>query len=498
MTSSSDKFINSGSEKLLNPSDWKGNVFTGTWEKAKGGNLAVMEPATGEVLTETGLANAQDVVKATAVAVAAQPVWAAMAPRERAAIFRRAAAILQQHFDELALWVVRETGGIIPKGQLEIRESIELFNIAASMPLEAQGTVLPSTAGRLSYAKRTPLGVVCVISPFNVPMVLSMRAVAPALAAGNAVIIKPDPQTPVSGGFIIARALQEAGLPAGVLQVLPGGAEAGEALCNAPAVRMIAFTGSTAVGRRIAETAGKHLKKVSLELGGKSPLIILEDADLDVAASNAAWGAFLHQGQICMASGRIFVQEKIAAEFIRRLAEKASHLPVGNPATEQVAIGPLINERQRDKVHSIVLDSVKAGAKLEAGGSYEKLFYKPTVLSGVKPGMRAFNEEVFGPVANVITFSSDEEVIALANDTEYGLSSGIISADTNRAMRIGERLHSGMLHINDQTVNDECVNPFGGCGCSGNGGNIGGPTNWENFSQLRWITVQAAAHPYPF
>jgi benzaldehyde dehydrogenase (NAD) len=393
---------------------------------------------------------------------------------------------------------VRETGGIIPKGQLEIRESIELFNIAASMPLEAQGTVLPSTAGRLSYTKRTPHGVVVVISPFNVPMVLSMRAVAPALAAGNAVIIKPDPQTPVSGGFIIARALQEAGLPAGVLQVLPGGVEAGEALCNAPAVRMIAFTGSTAVGKRIAEIAGKHLKKVSLELGGKSPLIILEDANLDVAASNAAWGAFLHQGQICMASGRIFVQEKIAAEFIRKLAEKASHLPVGNPATEQVALGPLISERQRDRAHAIVQDSIKAGAKLEAGGSFEKLFYKPTVLSNVKPGMRAFNEEVFGPVASVITFSTDEEVIAMANDTEYGLSSGIITADTGRAMRIGERLNTGMLHINDQTVNDECVNPFGGRGCSGNGGNIGGPTNWENFSQLRWITVQAAAHPYPY
>ena len=490
--------MSSSSFKLLNPVQWQGNIFNGSWTAAQGGNLVVTEPATGEVLTETGLANAQDVAKAAEIAVAAQPAWVAMPPRERAAIFRRAAAILQQHFDELALWVVRETGGIIPKGQLEIRESIELFSIAASMPLEAQGTVLPSTAGRLSYAKRIPLGVVGVISPFNVPMVLSMRAVAPALAAGNAVIIKPDPQTPVSGGYIIARALQEAGLPAGVLQVLPGGAEAGEALCNSPAVRMIAFTGSTAVGRRIAETAGKHLKKVSLELGGKSPLIILEDANLDAAASNAAWGAFLHQGQICMASGRIFVQEKIAAEFIRKLAEKAAHLPVGNPATEQVALGPVINERQRDRAHAIVQDSIKAGAKLEAGGSFEKLFYKPTVLSNVKPGMRAFNEEVFGPVASVITFGSDEEVIAMANDTEYGLSSGIISADTGRAMRIGERLNTGMLHINDQTVNDECVNPFGGCGCSGNGGNIGGPTNWENFSQLRWITVQAAAHPYPF
>jgi benzaldehyde dehydrogenase (NAD) len=490
--------MSSNNVRLLNPDLWKGSVFNGSWTVAKGGNQAVMEPATGEVLTETGLANSEDVAVAAGTAIAAQKAWAGLAPRERAVVFRRAANILQQHLEELALWVVRETGAVLLKGEHEIREAIELMSIAAAMPLETQGSVLPSAEGRISYAKRIPLGVVGVISPFNFPLILSLRAVAPALATGNAVILKPDPQTPVSGGFIIARALQEAGLPAGVLQVLPGGAEAGEALCASPAVRMIAFTGSTAVGRRIAEVAGKHLKKVTLELGGKSPLIILDDADLDVAASNAAWGAFLHQGQICMASGRIFVQEKVAADFIRRLAEKASHLPVGNPATDNVAIGPLISERQRDKVHSIVHDSIKAGAKLEAGGSYEKLFYKPTVLSNVKPGMRAFNEEVFGPVANVISFSSDEEVITLANDTEYGLSAGIISADLGRAMRIGDRLHSGMLHINDQTVNDECVNPFGGCGCSGNGGNIGGPTNWENFSQLRWITVQATAHPYPF
>lgn len=488
----------SNSTKLLDPTVWRESIFTGAWTAAQGGRHSVVEPATGEVLTETVLANAADIVKAGATAVVAQRDWAAVAPRERAGIFRRAADILQKHRDELALWVVRETGAVSLKGQHEISEAIELMSIAAAMPLEPQGSVLPASGGRLSYAKRIPLGVVGVISPFNFPLILSLRAVAPALAAGNAVILKPDPQTPVSGGFIMARVLQEAGLPAGVLQVLPGGADAGEALCTSPAVRMIAFTGSTAVGRRIAEVAGKHLKKITLELGGKSPLIVLDDADLDIAVSNAAWGAFLHQGQICMASGRILVQERIAAEFIRRLAQKAATLPVGNPATDNVAIGPLINERQRDKVHAIVHDSIKAGAKLEAGGSYDGLFYKPTVLSNVKPGMHAFDEEVFGPVANIVAFASDEEAIALANNTEYGLSAGIIGADIGRAMAIGEQLHSGMLHINDQTVNDECVNPFGGCGCSGNGGNVGGLSNWENFSQLRWITVQAAAHPYPF
>jgi benzaldehyde dehydrogenase (NAD) len=486
------------SAQLLDPSQWRGQVFTGSWTPAEGGVYQVMEPATGDVLLDAGMANGADIKLAAAKAASMQQAWSDMAPRDKAAIFRRAAEIMQAHMDELAPWVMRETGAILPKGQLEVREAVELLNIAAGMCLESQGVVLPSAKGRLSYAKRIPLGVVGVISPFNFPLVLSMRAVAPALAAGNAVVLKPDPQTPVSGGYIIGEALRAAGLPAGVLQVLPGAGEAGSALCSAPEVGMIAFTGSTDTGRLVAETAGKHLKKVALELGGKSPLIILDDADPEVAASNAAWGAFLHQGQICMASGRIFVHEKIAEEFTQRLVEHAGRLPVGNPATEEVAIGPLINERQRDRVHAIVTESVAAGAKLEIGGEYERLFYKPTVLSGVKPGMRAFSDEVFGPVANVITFSSDEEVIAMANDTEYGLSSGIIANDLARAQRIGDQLRSGMLHINDQTVNDECVNPFGGCGCSGNGGNIGGPANWENFSQLRWVTVQGAAHPYPF
>lgn len=484
--------------KLLDPAQWKGKVFGGEWIAAQGGSLQVLEPATEEVLTEVGHADAADVKAAAARAAAAQQSWAAMPPRDRAAVFERAARIMQEHFDELAMWVVRETGGIVPKGQLEINESIQLLHLAAGLPLDAQGMVLPSAAGRMSYAKRVPLGVVGVISPFNVPLVLTMRAAAPALAAGNAVLIKPDPRTPVSGGLIVAHVMQQAGLPAGVLQVLPGDAEAGEALCTDPNIRMIAFTGSTAVGRHVAELAGKHLKKVTLELGGKSPLIVLEDANLDVAASNAAWGAFLHQGQICMASGRILVHEKVAAEFTRKLVEKAAHLPVGNPATEQVALGPIISRKQLERAHAIIHDSVKAGAKLEVGGSYERLFYKPTVLSNVKPGMRAYHEEVFAPCANLISFSSDDEAIAIANDTEYGLSAGIITNDIGRAMALGERIRSGMLHINDQTVNDECVNPFGGCGCSGNGGNIGAPVAWENFSQLRWVTVQTAAHPYPF
>ena len=248
----------------------------------------------------------------------------------------------------------------------------------------------------------------------------------------------------------------------------------------------------------MAEVAGRNLKKVALELGGKNPLIILEDADLDLAARNAAWGAWLHQGQICMATGLILAHESIAPALTRKLVEKARALSVGNAAREEAALGPLINQRQLQRVHEIVSDSVRAGATLEAGGEYDRLFYRPTVLSGVKPGMRAFEDEVFGPVATVVSFASDEEAIELANRTEYGLSAAIISPSVGRAMAMGERLECGMLHINDQTVADECVNPFGGRGASGNGGSVGGPADWDEYTQWQWVTVKATAPIYPF
>jgi benzaldehyde dehydrogenase (NAD) len=272
----------------------------------------------------------------------------------------------------------------------------------------------------------------------------------------------------------------------------------GEALCTDPSVQMICFTGSTATGRRVGELAGKHLKKVSLELGGKNSLIVLDDADLHLAAKNVAWGAYLHQGQICMATGRVLVHEKIADALIARLAEKANYLPVGDPAAGNVALGPLISERQRDRVHAIVTQAVAEGAQLKAGGKYDGLFYQPTVLAGVRPSMRAFREEIFGPVANITTFSTDEEAIALANDTEYGLAAAVISRSIGRALAIAERLKAGLVHVNDQTVNDEVTNPFGGTGASGNHSSVGGPADLSEYTQWRWMTVKDAPPAYPF
>ncbi|WP_395065819.1 benzaldehyde dehydrogenase [Paraburkholderia silvatlantica] len=476
---------------------WQGKIFNGDWVSVPGA-IEVVEPASGRPLHRVGKATPEEVTVAVREARAAQRAWAATPPRERAAVFHRAAALLQEQAPAAAGLIARETGGILAKGEHEVREAIVLLQRAAAMPLEASGRVLPSVPGRLSLARQLPLGVIGVISPFNFPLVLSLRSVAPALAVGNAVILKPDPRTPYAGGFVIAEVLAAAGLPKGLLHVLPGGADVGQALVEAPGVPMLAFTGSTGAGRKIGELAGRHLKKVSLELGGKNSLIVLDDADLDKAASAIAFGAWFHQGQICMATGRVLAHRSIAGELTRRLAEKARHLPVGDPAAAQVALGPIIDQRQLQNVVDIVGASVSAGAVVEAGGTHEGLFYAPTVLSGVRPGMRAFDEEIFGPVASVIPFDTDDEAVDLANRTEYGLSAGVISASVGRAMAIGERLHTGLLHINDQTVADEVINPFGGTGASGNGTSVGGPADWEQYTHWQWVTVKDAVPQYPF
>jgi benzaldehyde dehydrogenase (NAD) len=291
---------------------------------------------------------------------------------------------------------------------------------------------------------------------------------------------------------------EEAGLPANLLHVLPGGADVGEALIAHPKVRVISFTGSTATGRRVAELAARHLKRVHLELGGNSALVILDDADLDAAVSAGAWGSFLHQGQICMTAGRHIVDERIADAYVAALSEHAGHLPVGNPATGQVALGPLIDAGQRDKVHHLVTSTVDAGARLAAGGTYDGLFYRPTVLDRVSEGMPAYAQEVFGPVAPVIRFNGLEEAARLAADSGYGLSLGIMTKDVMKGMALADRIPTGIVHINDQTVNDEAVAPFGGVLDSGTGARFGGTANLDAFTDQRWITIRGDIPAYPF
>lgn len=473
-------------------------ALDGPWVGSRASGSDVLEPGSGKWLVSLRHGGAVEVDAACDEAQSAQEGWFALPYEARAKVLRKAADLMEEHADLYIDWIMREAGSVAAKAGFEVSLVVKALREAAAMPSQPNGLVLPTDPGKLSFCRRMPLGVVGVISPFNFPMYLGLRAVAPALAVGNAVVLKPDPRTTVSGGLLLDQLFSAAGLPEGVLQVVPGGADAGEALCTNPHVAMIQFTGSTAVGRKIGALAGGHLKKLSLELGGKNSLIVLDDADLDLAASNAAWGAYLHQGQICMASGRILVQESIHDALAERIAAKATSLPVGDPAGGQFALGPMINSAQVARATQIIQETVAAGAELRAGGDPDGLYFKPTVLTGVKPHMRAFQDEIFAPVAVLTPFSTDEEAIALANNTDYGLSAGIISRSIGRAMAIGAKLRTGLLHINDQTVADEVVNPLGGRGQSGNGTSIGGPANWDEFSQWQWVTVKDAASAYPF
>jgi benzaldehyde dehydrogenase (NAD) len=484
---------------LLDGADWASKIFSGGWTAAQGGTLQTVEPATGAVLAEVGLANKGDVAQAARIAAAAQPAWGARTGPERAALIRRAARVLEDNHEEFETWLVREGGAVPGKAAFEVQLVLGELWEAAALPTQPWGQLLPSSEpGRESVARRLPLGVVGVISPWNFPQILSVRAVAPALALGNAVILKPDVHTAVSGGVLVARLFEEAGLPEGLLHVLPGDAEAGTALCEDPNVAMISFTGSTAVGRRVGEAAGRTLKRVSLELGGNNALIVLDDADADIASSAGAWSAFLHQGQVCMTAGRHIVMAGIAEEYLERLAARASGLPVGDPNTEQVALGPLINERQLRNVDRIVTETVAAGAEVRAGGTYDRLFYQPTVLAGVTTKMAAFREEIFGPVAPVIVVQDEAEAVAVANDTEYGLVAAIQTGSRDRGRAIADQLRTGIVHVNDQTLNNDAFAPFGGVGASGNGSRFGSQSSWDEFTQWQWLTLRDQAHGFPF
>jgi benzaldehyde dehydrogenase (NAD) len=485
--------------ELLDGAEWTGRVHSGGWVKARGGVVETVEPATGSVLAEVGLANGEDVAEAARLAARAQPAWAETIGPERAAVIRAAAGLLQEHRAEFERWLVREGGSVPAKAAFEVDLTLAELWEAAALPTQPFGHLLPSSeAGRESIARRVPLGVVGVISPWNFPLILSIRAVAPALALGNAVILKPDGQTPVSGGMLLARLFEEAGLPAGLFHVLPGDAEPGAALTESPDVAMISFTGSTAVGREVGATAGRTLKRVSLELGGNNALIVLDDADLVAASSAGAWGAFLHQGQVCMTAGRHIVLESVAEEYLDRLTERAAALPVGDPHTGQVALGPLINERQLANVDRIVTETVSAGAQVRTGGTHEKLFYRPTVLAGVTAEMPAFREEIFGPVAPVVVVKDADEAVEVANRTEYGLVAAVQTGSPDRGRDLARRLRTGIVHINDQTLNNDAYAPFGGTGVSGNGSRFGSQSSWDEFTQWQWITYRDQAHPFPF
>ncbi|MEU6297325.1 aldehyde dehydrogenase family protein [Streptomyces erythrochromogenes] len=477
---------------LLDPTLWQdGPTLTG-------GAAPVVEPATGRTLATLDRAAPADVAEAAVRARAAQRDWARTTHPQRAAVLRRAGDLFTAHADELRQWLVRESGSIPGKADFELHVAAQECYEAAALASRPTGQVLPSEAPRLSFTRRVPAGVVGVVAPFNAPLILAIRSVAPALALGNAVLLKPDRRTAVCGGLALAAVLAAAGLPDGLLHVLPGGAETGAAVVADPLVRVVSFTGSTAAGRTVGELAGRHLKRTHLELGGNSALVVLRDADVEAAVAQASWGSFFHQGQICMTAGRHLVHASLYDEYVERLAARAEELAVGDPYRERVHLGPLIDRAQRDRVHALVEASTAAGAKLVAGGTHRDLFYRPTVLAGVADDTPAYAEEVFGPVAPVRSFATEDEAVELASAGPYGLSLGIVTRDAGRGLDLAERIPTGIAHVNDQTVNDEAVAPFGGVGASGTGARFGGEANLDAFTELRWTTARTTPAGHPF
>jgi acyl-CoA reductase-like NAD-dependent aldehyde dehydrogenase len=475
--------------------------YGGKWvDVGDGRSFDVINPTSGERCARVADANREQTKLVIDAAAQAKRSWAELSPSKRAGFLLSAADIMEQRQQDFVDALIEEGGSWIGKAMFETAYSVEALRSAAAMVDHMNDEVLPSEHGKVSKAVRRPLGVVSVISPWNFPLLLSVRGFAAALAIGNTIVLKPSEETPLAGGLLLAEVFEAAGLPSGVFNVVTCSrahvAEVGDELVANPAVRGISFTGSTAVGTGVAARAGALLKKVCVELGGKDALIVLDDADMERAVNAATFGAFMHQGQICMSVERIIVLEAVAEEFTRRLVANVETLTSGDPASMAGVIGPLINEGQLQKVHGQVSDAIEKGAVLLTGGSYEGLFYQPTLLADVRSDMKIYHEETFGPVAAIITVADMEEAILVANDTEYGLSAGIITRDEDRGMEVASRLETGMVHINDSSVNDESNAPFGGVKNSGMG-RQNGKFSVDAFSELRWITLERGGRNYP-
>jgi aldehyde dehydrogenase (NAD+) len=471
----------------------------GVWRPGRSGDVAPdLDPYTGEVLLEMSLADHRDVDEAYQAAARAQRDWAATRPQDRRNVLLRAARIVERRKDEIVDWLVRESGSTRIKAcfewQLVHRGMLE----AANFPFRIEGRILPSAiSGKENRVYRRAVGVVGVIGPWSFPLHLATRSVAPALAVGAAVVLKPASDTPVTGGLLLARIFEEAGLPLEVLNVVVGaGRDIGDAFVEHPVPRVIAFTGSTAVGRHIAERAGRQVKRVCLELGGNSPFIVFDDADMDRALRAAIAGKFLHQGQICLAINRILVDGRRYDEFLRRFVERAKDLKVGDPDDHDTAIGPIINHAQLNGIVRKVEESVASGARAVLRHPASGLLLPPIVLAEVTNQMVVAREEVFGPVASILRFEDEEQAIRMANDTEYGLSSAVFTRDLERGVRVAKRLEVGMTHVNDWPINDEPHTAFGGEKASGLG-RFGGEWAIEELTTDHWISVQERSPGYP-
>jgi benzaldehyde dehydrogenase (NAD) len=479
---------------------WSGSVFIdGHFQPpAGGGVLDIRDKASGEIFGSAGAGTADDVDAAVASALAAQAGWAARTSADRAAVLRRVATALEAATDLREL-IMRETGCIGGKADYEIGAAASELIEAAALASRPVGEVLQTShLGRTSVSERVPVGVVAALTPWNFPLVLGMRVIAPALALGNTVVIKPSPETPASGGLAIAQIFVEAGAPEGILQVVPGGVDVGVRMVEHPDVAMVHFTGSTKVGREIARTAGGLLKKVSLELGGNNALVVLDDADLDQAAMIGAWSSFHYQGQTCITAGRHIVDRAVADAYVARLSERAAAITLGNTVTEPVGLGPMINQTQIDRARAMLDDAVAGGARIVTGGTVDGPFFKPTVVVDVPRDSDLWNEEIFAPIAPILVVDGPDEAVTVTNDTDYGLVTSVLGGDVHRASAVARQITAGMVHVNDATPQDEALSPFGGIGQSGLGGRSGGDANLEEFTERRWLTVNSVPVHYPY
>jgi acyl-CoA reductase-like NAD-dependent aldehyde dehydrogenase len=459
-------------------------------------------PISGEEVTRAAAASVEDAKAAADAAAAAFPKWAAIGPSERRAKLNKAADLLEQRAAQFATICMAETGSTAGWGHFNVHLAAGMLREAAAMTTQIGGEVVPSDVpGNLAMAVRQPAGVVLGIAPWNAPIILGVRAVAMPLACGNTVILKASEVCPATHR-LIATTLRDAGLGEGVINCVTHDAKdaekVAEALISHPAVKRVNFTGSTRVGKILAMIAAKYLKPIVLELGGKAPLIVLEDADIDAAVNATVFGAFAHSGQVCMSTERVIVHEKVADEYAQKLAKRVAGLPSGDPRKGEVVLGSVIGKPTVERVQRLVSEAVKAGAKVLTGSEApDGTLMKGIVVDHVTPKMELFREESFGPQVSITRVKSAEEAVKLANDTEYGLSAAIFTRDIARGLELARQIESGICHINGPTVHDEAQMPFGGVKASGYG-RFGGKAGIDAFTEMRWITVQTSPRHYPF
>lgn len=467
---------------------------------AGGTTFERLNPISGEVASIVAAATVEDAKRAANAAARAFPAWAATGPGERRKLLNRAADRLEERASDFVAAMAAETGATAGWAMFNVKLASDMLREAASLATQVTGEIIPSNrSGSLAMAVRQPVGVVLSIAPWNAPVILGVRSIATPLACGNTVVMKTSEICPHTHRLIVD-VLHDSGLPEGVLNAVSNAPQdAGtivEALIAHPAVRRVNFTGSTRVGQIIAETAGRHLKPALLELGGKAPFIVLDDADLDEAVAAAAFGAYMNQGQICMSTERLVVDQSVADPFVDKLAAKVETLKAGDPRKSDTPLGSVVDVAAAQRIDALVKDAVHKGAKLRAGGRVEGTIVDATLVDGVTPAMRLYSEESFGPVLSVVRVGSVEEAIRVANDTEYGLSAAVFGRDINRAMSVARRIESGICHVNGPTVHDEAQMPFGGVKASGYG-RFGGKAGIAEFTELRWITIQDGPIHYP-